>query len=127
MERARCPLPGLAGAALIALLALCLPAVGAESATVDRFIRLSQSFHAQLPRSGLTGLSDSAQRERAVCILSRFEERFGPSGVDALMGLMNVLAKGTQFDDPTVIGFNEQYGGPYDRIVGQCTQRARSS
>ncbi|MEM7614052.1 MAG: hypothetical protein AAF245_03335, partial [Pseudomonadota bacterium] len=90
---------------LMALWAAPVPAV--ENRTVDRFLRLSDRFQTQLPRSEVKNLPQSAKRARAVCILSRFEEGFGADGVRALMNLMNVLSTGAEFDDPTIVAFNE--------------------
>ncbi|MEM8789844.1 MAG: hypothetical protein AAGE76_16440 [Pseudomonadota bacterium] len=108
-------------------LCLATPAWAVDSGTVDRFVRLSARFHAQLPNSDVTGLSGAAQRTRAVCILSRFESAFGSGGVQALMNLMSVLSQGAEFDDPTIIAFNDRFGSAYDRTERDCTRAALSS
>lgn len=102
------------------------PVSALENATVDRFLSLSSGFHAQLPRSPVAGLGPAAQRDRAVCILTRFESAFGSEGVNALMGLMSVLSKGAEFDDATIVAFNDRFGPRYDTIVTRCTQAANS-
>lgn len=123
-----------AGRAALALLAwICAavvpstPALAVETATVNRFVRLSDRFHARLPNSRLSDLPAAAREERAVCILSRFEAAYGPEGVKSLMRLMNVLSKGAEFDDPTIIAFNERYGSSYNRTEKECTGRALRS
>lgn len=103
------------------------PAAAVDSAAVSRFLTMSDRFHAQVPGSLVAGLSDQQRRVRAVCILTRFEEGFGARGVPALLSLMDVLSKGAQFDDPTIIEFNERYGADYQRIQAECTRQARSS
>ncbi len=95
-----------------------------DNGTVDRFLRLSERFQSQLPGSQVQRLPVGAKRDRAVCILSRFEDRFGNNGVRALMNLMNVLSTGAEFDDPTIVAFNEQFGSEYDRAERQCTRAA---
>lgn len=95
-----------------------------ENQTVDRFLQLSSKFHAQLPRSRVARLSATQQKQRAVCILTRFEGRFGADGVSALMGLMSVLSQGAQFDDSTIVAFNDRFGPQYDQIVQRCTNAA---
>ena len=74
------------------------PALAVENAVVDRFVSLSSAFHAQLPNSPVAGLAPRAQRDRAVCILTRFENAFGSDGINALMRLMGVLSKGAEFE-----------------------------
>lgn len=113
-----------ATAALTLGLMCAVPAAAVEGRTVERFMRLSDRFHTQLPRSEVVSLSRRAKRARAVCILSRFEEGFGPDGVRALMNLMNVLSTGAEFDDPTIVAFNERFGRQYDRTERQCTRAA---
>jgi len=103
------------------------PATAVDSAAVSRFLTMSDRFHAQLPGSPVAGLADQQRRTRAVCILTRFEEGFGAQGVPALLSLMDVLSKGAQFDDPTIIEFNERYGADYERIQAECTRQARDS
>ena len=119
------------GLGVLLSLALVAAAPGAaaavDSGTISRFLRLSDQFHAQLPRSGVEGLSDSQRRARAECILTGFEQAHGSGGVKALMELMGVLSKSPEFDDPTVVAFNNRYGATYDPMVRQCTQSARSS
>lgn len=123
-----------AGRAALVLLAwasaAALPAApvwAVESATVDRFMRLSDRFHARLPKSRVVDLPPAAREERAVCILSRFEADYGAEGVKSLMRLMNVLSKGAEFDDPTIIAFNERYGSSYNRTEKECTRSALRS
>lgn len=123
-----------AGRAVVMILALAgvtvlsaAPARAVEPATVDRFVRLSDRFHTLLRNSRVADLPASAREERAVCILSRFESDHGPDGVGSLMRLMNVLAKGAEFDDPTIIAFNERYGPSYNRTERECTRRALRS
>lgn len=118
---------GLLCLAVTALLLAASPAKPVENRTVDQFVQLSQAFHQRLPRSGLAGLGAEAQRNRAVCILTRFESGYGSDGVAALMRLMSVISKGAEFDDPNIIAFNERFGGSYDRIVGDCTRAAAGS
>ncbi|WP_112322368.1 hypothetical protein [Oceanibium sediminis] len=119
--------PWLLLSALLVPLITATPGFSVENRTVERFVRLSQAFHDQLPRSGIAGLSPAAQRARAVCILSRFETGYGPDGVAALMRLMSVLSSGAEFDDPSIVAFNERFGGSYDRIVGECTRASSGS
>ncbi len=102
------------------------PSYSFEKQTVDRFVRLSEQFHARLPASQIAGLSTPARRNRAVCILTRFETAFGGDGVRSLMGLMGVLSKGAEFDDATIVAFNDRFGPQYDRIVTRCTRNAGS-
>lgn len=109
------------------LLLVAAPANAADAATVDRFLRLSDNFHARLSGSPLGGLADTQRRARADCILSRFEEHHGAVGVAALMDLMNVLSDGAEFDDPTIIAFNDRFGPDYDRIERECTRLVRGS
>jgi len=112
-----------AGAAVVS----AAPAWAVQPATVERFVRLSDRFHARLPKSRVTDLPPAARQERAVCILSRFEADYGADGVKSLMRLMNVLSKGAEFDDPTIIAFNERYGSAYNRTEKECTGRALRS
>lgn len=118
---------GLVAAAALALALVAPVALAVTDAAVSRFLQHSNKFHAQLPQSDVAGLSDTQRRARAVCILSRFEDAYGSDGVQQLMGLMSVLSRGTEFDDPTVVAFNQRFGGAYDRTVRACTRAARSS
>gem|GEM_PF-6469741 len=97
------------------------PAKAVENQTVERFVQLSAQFHRQLPNSRVASFNGDQQRERAVCILTRFERSFGDAGVGALMGLMSVLSKGAEFDDATIVAFNDRFGPQYDQIVRRCT------
>ena len=120
--------PGAVTAALVLAAGFAAsPARAVSDATVDRYVRLSDAFHAQLSRSPIAGLSADARRARAVCILSRFEQGFGAEGVAALMELMDVLSQGAEFDDPTIIAFNDRFGASYDRTETECTGQARGS
>jgi hypothetical protein len=125
------PRAGWAALALLAWTGAAIlpsaPAWAVESATIDRFVRLSDRFHARLPKSRVSDLPAAARQERAVCILSRFEADYGPEGVKSLMRLMNVLSKGAEFDDPTIVAFNERYGSSYNRTEKECTGRALRS
>lgn len=102
-------------------------ALAVDTGTIQRFVQLSDAFHARLPNSNTAGLSGAQKRKRADCILSGFESFYGDDGVRQLMDLMGVLSRGTEFDDPTVIAFNDRYGAGYDRLVSQCTRSATSS
>lgn len=95
-----------------------------DDRTVQRFLSLSERFQSQLPGSQVLSLTPAAKRARAVCILSRFEDGFGANGLQALMNLMNVLSTGAEFDDPTIVAFNERFGAEYDRTERQCTRAA---
>ncbi|MSU88560.1 hypothetical protein GE300_02865 [Rhodobacteraceae bacterium 2CG4] len=117
-----------APAIVLAWAAAGAPALAVDPDTVERFVRLSDRFHAQLEGSSpVAGLSAPQRRSRAVCILTRFEEGFGAAGVLQLLDLMSVLSKGAQFDDPTIIAFNERFGADYRMIQGECTRQARGS
>lgn len=113
--------------AALALLAAMVPAAAVEPARIDRFTTLSDRFHARLPDSPLRGVPPAARRARAECLLQRFEDRFGAEGVAAVMELMAVLADGAEFDDPTIIRFNEAYGPVYDSVQRACTRQATRS
>ncbi len=102
-------------------------AMAVTDGEIGRFVELSDRFNAKLPRHTFSGFSDDQKRARATCILMGFEGRFGSEGVSALMDLMSVLARGAQFDDPTIVSFNGRFGSVYDSLVDQCTRRARSS
>lgn len=117
----------LGRAAVAVMLVAATPAWPVDSATVSRFVRLNDRFHAQLPSSPLAGFSANQRQNRAVCILTRFESGFGASGVSALMKLMDVLSKGAQFDDQTIVSFDERFGADYRRIQEECTRTARNS
>jgi len=114
-----------AAAALMITVITPQPVWAVDNGTVDRFLRLSERFQSQLPGSRVLSLSPAAKRDRAVCILSRFEDGFGNNGLQALMSLMNVLSRGAEFDDPTIVAFNERVGTEYDRAERQCTRSAR--
>lgn len=115
----------VSGGLLIAV--LNVPALAASDRQISEYVELSDQFNSKLPRSTIAGLTERQQRLRADCILDDFEDRFGQAGVSRLMELMRVLARGAEFDDPTIVGFNEAYGAVYDRMVSDCTRTARSS
>ncbi len=101
--------------------------IAADASTVSRFVSLSDRFQSQLARPATRGLSAAQKRARAVCILTQFETEYGQTGVRALMDLMSVLSRNPEFDDPTVVAFNERYGGTYGAAVAGCTRSARGS
>lgn len=103
------------------------PAFAVTDGDVARFVTLSERFNSQLSRSAIEGLNAGQQQVRANCILQRIEERFGTQGVAAVMNLMQVLASGTEFDDPTIVEFNKRFGGPYDKAARNCLKVARGS
>ena len=110
----------------VALLAALLPAAASAQTReqIARFMQLSDRFDAQLPRPRTARMSDRAKRARAVCILSGFEGRYGGEGLESVMALMQVLARGAEFDDPTIVAFNDAYGQSFNRLVTRCTNRA---
>lgn len=103
------------------------PAWPVTDAVVSRFVVLSDQFNAQLSKSSVRGLSKPQRVVRARCILGRIEDDFGQGGVSALMNMMKVLSKGTEFDDATVVSFNEAYGRDYNRALNRCGRAARNS
>ncbi|MHA3978020.1 hypothetical protein ACW9UR_10080 [Halovulum sp. GXIMD14794] len=117
----------LSGALAAWMILVAAPVWSVDSTTVGRFVRLSDRFHAQLPNSPIAGFDAGQRQSRAVCILTRFESGFGSGGVSALMKLMDVLSKDAQFDDRTIVAFDERYGPDYRRIQEECTRAARSS
>lgn len=106
---------------------LAEPALAVTDGDVARFVSLSERFNSQLSRSAVKGLSAGQQRIRANCILESIEDGFGAQGVAAVMNLMQVLAKGTEFDDPTIVEFNKRFGGHYDKAARNCLNVARGS
>ena len=103
-----------------------VPAGAVDDRTVGRFVALSDQIPGQLASPATAGLSRAQKRARAVCILTRFETAYGADGVRSLMGLMGVLSKGAEFDDATIVAFNDRFGSRYDQIVRRCTRAAGS-
>lgn len=103
------------------------PALAVSDADVRQFVQLSDRFNAKLSRSETAGLSAAQRQLRGQCILERLEQSHGAPGVAALMSLMQVLASGAEFDDPTVVDFNAQYGSAYNAATRNCLTLARSS
>lgn len=126
-HRRRVPGKARLTAGMVLALVAAAPAGAADPGTVDRFVALSDRFQAQLARPQTAGFSAGQKRDRAVCILTRFEGEFGADGVASLMRLMDVLSRSPEFDDPTVVAFNDRYGGVYAATVEDCTQAARRS
>lgn len=118
-------LPVAAALLLAGLVAPATPASAVEAATVGRFVRLSDAFNARLSNSPVADLSAEARRDRAACILSRFEAEFGAGAIADLMGLMDVLSRGAEFDDPVIVAFDARYGPAYGRTETECTRQAR--
>ncbi|MEO0912112.1 MAG: hypothetical protein AAFY59_03860 [Pseudomonadota bacterium] len=94
---------------------------------IAQFLSRSDAFQKMLPRSRVLSLSVAQRRARAACILGSMEAQHGTRGVGAVMRLMSVLSQGAEFDDPTIVSFNEAFGSDYDRIVSQCTRTASGS
>lgn len=103
------------------------PALAVSKGQIERFLRSSDAFEERLPRSPILRLSDRQRRARAACILTEFEAAHGTKGLRAVFDLMAVLSSGAEFDDPTIISFNDRFGPEFDRIESSCTNRAVSS
>lgn len=112
---------------VIPFLVLPAPGFAVSDGEIANFVKRSDAFQKKLPRSRVLNLSAPQRRARAACILGNMEERHGSQGVGAVMQLMSVLSQGAEFDDPTIVSFNEAFGSDYDRIVAQCTRTASGS
>lgn len=103
------------------------PALSVSDAQVSRFVRLSDQFNAKLSRSEVAGLDGAQRAVRGKCILETLEQKHGAPAVSAVMALMQTLAGGAEFDDPTVVEFNDRYGDAYNAATRTCLSLARNS